>query len=143
MIITIFISGIFFILDQISKYIARTYPDATFYLVKPWIGWEYFKNDGIAFGIPIPQIFLLLVTPIILIFFIHSLKKRKKSIHCLYGMGAVVAGAISNFIDRLLFHTTIDYIRVGTSILNIADIMIVLGAGLLIICELKNTKTKK
>ena len=33
-----------------------------------------------------------------------------------------------HFIDRILFSATIDYLRIFTGVINIADILIVLGA---------------
>jgi len=40
----------------------------------------------------------------------------------------------------MLLGITIDYFRIITSIFNIADVMIIVGAGLLIIEEYKNKK---
>jgi lipoprotein signal peptidase len=43
----------------------------------------------------------------------------------------IIAGAVSNVIDRFIYGFTIDYIRIFTSILNCADILIIIGALLL------------
>jgi len=45
-------------------------------------------------------------------------------------------GALSNLIDRVLFSITIDYLRIFTSVINIADIMIVAGVVLLVLSEI-------
>ncbi|KKW42128.1 MAG: hypothetical protein UY92_C0010G0044, partial [Candidatus Magasanikbacteria bacterium GW2011_GWA2_56_11] len=49
------LGGFFLVaLDQFLKYAVRTHPENAFYLWRPWIGWEYFSNPGVAFGIKIP-----------------------------------------------------------------------------------------
>lgn len=108
------------------------YPTHTWYLWQPWLGWEYFANPGIAFGIPIPNVVLIIVTPFLLLWLAtHWQRQRLHSIAFL-GIILIVAGALSNFIDRLLYAFTIDYLRVFTAIVNLADIMILSGMLLLI-----------
>ncbi len=133
--------GLFFIIDRILKYIAQNNTDFTYYIIKPWLGWEYFANSGVAFSIPIPQSFLILFTPIILLLlFVYYTKKSRKTLSCTCAILLITCGALSNFIDRMLLGITIDYFRIITSIFNIADVMIIVGAGLLIIEEYKNKK---
>ena len=134
-------SGFFLLLDQTLKFIARSNPDASYYLWKPWIGWEYFKNTGIAFGLPLPQPIVLLLTPIIIILIVGWWTQKKKPNNLFYlGTILIIAGALSNFIDRILFSITIDYLRIFTSIFNIADMLIVVGAGFLFLQEINKTK---
>ena len=68
----------------------------------------------------------------------HNNKKR--TLLFSFGIYLIVAGAISNLIDRILFTITIDYFRIVTSIINLADVMIVVGAGMLIFVEMKKKK---
>lgn len=127
-ILSIILSGFFLLCDQLFKYIAYTHPTIKLYLIKPWFGWEYFENIGIAFGLPLPQYIIRIITPLILIFLLYFLyKNTHKSFLYILGYWLIVGGAISNFIDRLLFSVTIDYIRIIISVINIADIMIVVG----------------
>ncbi|MBU0661309.1 signal peptidase II [Patescibacteria group bacterium] len=136
----ILLGGFFFIFDQIAKYIARSFPETSLYVIKPWLGWEHLENTGIAFGIPFPQILLIILTPLLLFFFVSSLKKH--TIHPIgfYGIALLLFGAISNLIDRIIFQTTTDYLRIITSIMNIADVMIVVGACLLFLQEIHYKK---
>ena len=46
---------------------------------------------------------------------------------CLLSLILIISGALSNFIDRILFGATIDYIRIFTGVINLADVMIVVG----------------
>ncbi|EKD68045.1 MAG: hypothetical protein ACD_48C00098G0002 [uncultured bacterium] len=132
--------GFFFVLDQILKYISHTQQKEVWYLIKPWIGWEYFANPGIAFSIPFPNAVLIIGTPLILIALLTYIGgKKQRSPYHIYGSSLIFFGAISNLIDRVLFAITIDYIRILTTVLNIADIMIIVGTLCLIIGSSQQT----
>lgn len=136
-------SGFLFALDQVCKYIARTNKDFNWYAIDPWLGWEYFANTGIAFSLPFPQLLLIGITPLILLWFFIVLKKQaKQSPLLLFALCLIMFGAVSNLIDRMLFNVTIDYIRIATGILNIADIMIAAGVGIIVFKEIGATKNK-
>ncbi len=133
MILPFAISGLFLLLDQLLKYIARTNPENTWYLIKPWVGWEYFENPGIAFSLPVPNLLILLITPLILFFLLRTLlNKRTLTITVIYSLSLIIGGAISNFIDRVLFGITVDYLRLFTSVFNLADLMILTGTILIL-----------
>lgn len=137
------LSGLFLILiDQLLKFFARSNPTTVYYLCKPWIGWEFFLNDGIAFGIPFPYPLLIIATPLLLIWFIIQIKKQKTTPLFNIGIILIVTGAVSNLIDRVLFNNTIDYFRFFTSIFNLADISIVAGAVCCLIVNQQASKNK-
>lgn len=123
------VGGCFLFLDQWIKFFIRISPGFTAYLWRPWLGIEFFANRGVAFNIPIPNQILLFATPLILIGLALMLLRTKKQItpKAVMAMSLIVSGALSNFLDRYLFGITIDYIRIATAVINIADIMIVLG----------------
>ena len=129
--------GFFLIIDQTLKYYARSYPQFSYYLIEPWLGWEFYQNPGIAFGISFPTKLLIIITPIILILFIFLFLNSKEKINYFAIFGLLTTGAISNFIDRVLFGVTIDYLRIYTSLLNLADILIVISLIILIFNQLK------
>jgi len=126
--------------DQFLKYIARTNPNAVHHLGTRWLGWEYFANPGIAFSLPFPNILLIIVTPLVVLGLIIFLTKQTQHGRLSLGVLLIIFGAISNFVDRMLFEITIDYLRIFTSIINIADIMIVVGAVLMLFGD-KKSKT--
>lgn len=129
----IIFSGVFCItLDQLLKYFARTSPEQAWYLLPNLIGWEYFENPGIAFGIPIPQFIVIPLSIVIIIGGVLFLKKERENKIQMFGATLLIAGAVSNLVDRTLYGITIDYIRIFTSIFNLADLAIVLGAVLLL-----------
>lgn len=131
------ISAIF--LDQISKYIIR---------IK---GGFYICNSGIAFGINLPEIIFFTFFIVLFLFFIiiskfkyqilnqaqnskfKNLVTRIWDLICHLDFGVwiclILAGGISNIIDRLYFSCVIDFIDLGFwPVFNLADIYITIGA---------------
>ena len=129
------VGGFFLCADQILKYLARINPDFTYYMWKPWLGWELFLNNGIAFSLPFPNLLIILITPVLLLLLIAWARDKKRSQLFYFGVSLIVAGAVSNFVDRVLWGATIDYLRVLTGVINLADVGIVVGASLLLIKE--------
>lgn len=120
--------GLFFVIDQAIKYWSRAVwtEEKLFF---HWLGWMPFKNFGVAFGLPAPNWLIILFSlPImaLIIFLFYKSKDAKKQI----GLLLVLAGALSNLIDRIILKYTVDYFLIFTGVINLADIMIVLGFGL-------------
>lgn len=115
-----------FVIDQGAKAIALTNQQARYYLIKPWLGWEYFPNPGIAFGLPIPNLVVIAVTPVI-IFIIGWWWLREPNKKNWAAAALVLAGALSNFLDRYHLGVTVDYFRILYSVINLADIAIIVG----------------
>ena len=120
-----------FVIDQALKFLAVTNPQAHWYAIKPWLGWEYFPNPGIAFSLPIPNLAVIALTPAI-IFLIGWWWLRQPGKKNWTAASLVLAGALSNFLDRLRLEITIDYLRIFYSVINLADIAIVLGIAWII-----------
>ncbi|MBI5222008.1 MAG: signal peptidase II [Candidatus Magasanikbacteria bacterium] len=146
----IFTGGFFLFVDQVLKWLARSNPDFEYYVVGKWLGWEYMANSGIAFSLPFPNWLLVLITPLIIfglvIWAIRHISRNTYHItHITYHISLilVISGALSNFIDRILFSATIDYLRVLTGVINLADVAIVVGAGAIVWIELRVKKLNK
>ncbi len=132
----ILMTGIgFFIADQFLKF-QSLHSWQQPQLVMRFFGWEPFLNPGIAFSIPIPYwLTLILSAPIILLliyFLVRHLNSpvdnlRANNILITLALTLVLAGALSNSFDRLFRHQTVDYIRILTGIINLADVFIVSG----------------
>ncbi len=136
----------FFILliDQGLKLFAFANQSFKKYLIEPWLGWEYLGNHGIAFGLPIPNLLLIFITPFILLaIFILLGKMYEKDKQLPFALILILSGAISNYIDRVLFGITIDYIRVYNSVFNISDVSIVVGAIAFLLRDKKSYIVKK
>ncbi len=130
---------LFFLIDQICKYFAHTNPHFSQYFIEPWLSFELFKNPGIAFGLPLQNSIVLIITPFIILYLILFLTKpsTKTSQQQTWGSILVIAGALSNYFDRILFGYTIDYIRILNSVINLGDISILIGVIYLILQKQK------
>jgi len=119
----------FFILDQFLKWQSlHTWNKA--HLLNNFFGWQPFLNSGIAFGLPLPNWITISFTILVLITLIYLIKiylTQKTTGLKLFAMCLIISGAISNLTDRLLYSHTIDYLLVFTTVINIADCLIVIG----------------
>jgi lipoprotein signal peptidase len=122
--------GFFLCTDQTLKWLA-THSWSRPLLLNHFIGWDPFLNPGVAFGLPIPNILILMLTLPIILFLTYLLQKKlcstKTTALELLATACLLCGALSNAVDRILYSYTIDYFRVFISIFNVADVLIVLG----------------
>lgn len=111
----------------------------------------YSKNTGIAFGMAKDSIFTIIITELvvistIIVFLIRQLKNIDVKTSIVISM--ILAGGISNFIDRLLYGGVIDYLDIGKlipnfPIFNIADCLIFLGLVIFVIFTFKEFSNLK
>ena len=131
------------VLDQWSKWMIKT--SYNLYQSKPiiqdFLHFTYVTNDGMAFGLSFPGgKHLLLVITILLTGFIIGMlwKERNGDILIRYALAFILAGAIGNLIDRLIYGKVVDFmdIMIGDFhwyIFNVADSAVTLGMGLFIV----------
>ena len=138
-VIAVFLSAV--IVDQITKYIVRT----TFYfgesknILGNFLKFTYVLNGRAAFGISIgPKWFYLSIVAIAIVlicyYFFRNLGRANK-IEVVAG-ALIIAGAVSNMIDRLTIKYVVDFINFGIGphrypYFNIADSSVVVGTILL------------
>lgn len=94
----------------------------------------YFCNTGVALSIALPS-FLMASLWIIFVFgfIFYIYKQRANTLFILFPSFLILAGAIGNAIDRILYGCVIDYIHFfEISVFNFADILISIGAILLV-----------
>ncbi|MBW2733533.1 MAG: signal peptidase II [Deltaproteobacteria bacterium] len=133
-------------LDQLTKYWARGTLRGTrgFDLIDNYLRFEYHENPGMAFGMgrdwPGGR-FILIGLGLAVIFFVWYLVKDVKNRQKLTAVafGLVAGGAIGNFIDRITIGRVVDFIvmhwrhKHAWPAYNIADAVLVVGVGLLLI----------
>lgn len=120
------------VVDQALKNLALTHQTFRWYVLNPWLGWEFFSNHGIAFSLAVPQAVTIIITPpVILVLWGFLLRKKVFSSELFLAGVLITAGAISNYLDRLFWHSTVDYVRILFSVINLADVVIICGAFLL------------
>jgi signal peptidase II len=115
---------IFVSVDQIIKYIIR--------LRYPANGGFYICNVGISFGIKLPEILIWIIYSMIGLGLFYLLYRRKFRYN-FTSLALIIGGGMSNIIDRAISGCIIDYIDIRIwPVFNLADMMIVLGAAILI-----------
>mgnify|MGYP001602990042 CR=1 FL=1 len=120
------INGFFLFLDRLFKYLSlRELADNQ--LLNQFLGWQPSLNAGLAFSLPMPvAITVILTIPIIIIIF-YLLHKNINHFPLNFSLTLVIAGALSNLYDRIIYRHTIDYLLIFTAVINIADVMITAG----------------
>lgn len=135
---------IFFALDRILKLVAIRLEDNV-ELISGFVVFTFEKNQEIAWNIPLSGLLLYLLTGIIIIILIALLSKvyRQKNLVLVIGILLILAGAFSNILDRIRHGAVVDYLQVSawpTS--NIADIIIFVGAVIIILGVIRRTEKK-
>ena len=128
--------------DQIVKRIVSHFADVLpFDIIKGVFSIYLVNNTGGAFGIfrNVPYVFLIIpfFVSIFIIFLLIRLNKNiKLTGHYIYdkiALSLILAGALSNFYDRLRFGYVIDYLDFKVwPVFNIADIAI--STGVILLC---------
>jgi signal peptidase II len=135
-------------LDRITKIWSKgTLKDKNdIIVIKDFFGFTYTENRGAAFSIFQNKVlFLAIVTSIVITIMIYYLiKLRKDSILVRISLSLIIGGAIGNLIDRIYYGYVVDFIMFHYRdiytfpIFNIADIMVVVGTGLLALYIIKD-----
>jgi len=134
---TAFASVIFlFVCDRILKYwaLAGLY-HTKIDIIKSWFSFELFKNEAVAFSIPLPHVVIIPLTIIIIVALVVFLLQRLRCYGGLIEIGClfIIGGALSNLYDRLQYSFVIDYLNfVWWPVFNIADVMISAGVALIL-----------
>ncbi len=134
----LFVTLVVVIIDQFTKWIIRN----SFWLgesrniLGDYLKFTYVRNPNIIWGLNIggPKISFIL-TSIAFLFVVYMFVKSNEKLF-LFALSLIMAGAIGNIIDRIIFGEVIDFIDMGINgfrwaIYNIADasvsIVLVLG----------------
>jgi signal peptidase II len=117
------------VIDQICKWMALRN------------AWAIHKNFGIAFDLAVPS---WVVTPIIVAIItgaaVYAWKMRKDA-HTSAAFIFIALGGVGNLIDRLVHGYIIDYIIIGISAINIADLMVIAGVAYLLFADRHSSTT--
>jgi signal peptidase II len=117
-----------FILDRLSKAYFLTHPTTEIQLIPNVLWLQYHLNERMALSLPLfPILYFTLVAVVILVLIAKAVQlQQDKRWSQLMIVGCVLAGAISNLLDRLLYGGVVDFISVNLgSVFNLADIAIV------------------
>ncbi|GIP41963.1 lipoprotein signal peptidase [Paenibacillus sp. J45TS6] len=147
------IALIIFLVDQGSKWLVKTNMDLgqEISVIGDFFYITSHRNRGAAFGILQDQRWFFIVVTIIvviaLVWYIQKIKSQPDKLLPL-ALSLVLAGAIGNFLDRLLMGEVVDFFKFNFGsytfpIFNVADSAIVVGVALIILDTLLESRREK
>ena len=141
-IILIFVIAIVLV-DQISKILVDNFMPEETIVLQNVLSITKYENEGVAFGINnqnISNIALILLVLAIIIRFVIT-QRKNLTIKVTVFISMIIAGGVSNLIDRIFRGAVFDFIEIGDfPIFNLADSFIVIGWILFVIDLIKNIK---
>lgn len=141
-IIGLLLAGLFILIDQLTKNLAVTYlkDGEPYSIIKGVFSLHYLENTGAAFGLFKDKIlFFIIMTIVVLavvLYTYYKLPESKRYQPLKYIMIFVMAGAMGNFIDRLLYNYVIDFFYfelINFPIFNLADCYVTISGLFLVI----------
>ncbi len=142
--------AVLLVIDQVTKVVARNTltNGKSVYIIDKVLCFHYLENRGSVWGILQGRInFLLIVSLILFIVLVYvyvKIPKEKNYLYLLWIDVAMIAGAVGNTIDRIVFGYVTDFIYVeiiNFPIFNFADCCITVSAVctvILILTKYKN-----
>lgn len=135
--------------DQLIKYLVESYlPFNEAVPVLPMLALYRTYNYGVAFSmLSGMEGWFIVGMRLVVVAFVLWLRRRtpKDRFFAHFGYALIIAGALGNLVDRLIFGYVIDYILFHTqtwsfAVFNLADSFITVGAGAIILDELLQAK---
>lgn len=132
--------------DRVTKHVATELlaDKPTHSFLADTVRLTYAENTGgfLNLGTSLPPVartaIFTVATGLALVLLLVVLLRSKSSLWRASGLALFVAGGISNWIDRALFGSVVDFMNVGvgglrTGIFNVADVAIMLGVALFLL----------
>ena len=150
--ISLFITIIILVLDQITKFIIASSMKVgdSFEVIANFLNITSHRNDGAAWGILSGKMsFFFIITIIILVVLIvFYIKEAKNNLLMQIAISLLFAGALGNFIDRVLHGEVVDFVDTyifgyNFPIFNVADSSLTIGVLLIIIALLTDMKKEE
>jgi lipoprotein signal peptidase len=98
------------------------------------MGWPIFLNDRFAFSLnvatPIMYVIYIVVLTLVCIFLYRKWQELTNLLRWAFAL--ILAGGVSNVLERMWFGHVTDYIFILNGVLNLADVMIIVGAVLVL-----------
>jgi len=142
--------------DRVTKHVATTAladePRQSF--LADTVRLEYAENTGAFLGLgaswsePVRTAVFGIGNALLLFGLVIVARRQRWSTPALLGVALFVAGGLSNLVDRALHGAVVDFLNVGigplrTGIFNVADMAIMLGAGLLVLEGYRSGETER
>ncbi|WP_152192051.1 signal peptidase II [Georgenia satyanarayanai] len=132
-------------IDQATKYLAEERLTQGVYvpLVSDLLGWQLIYNPGAAFSFATGMTWIFTIITLVVVVVVLRVARRLRSAAWALALGMLLGGALGNLYDRLLREPgfarghVVDFINYnGWFVGNVADIAIVLAAGLIAVLAL-------
>ncbi|MBE6157458.1 MAG: signal peptidase II [Firmicutes bacterium] len=145
------ISAIVLIIDQIIKLLIKNNLNLLdeIKIIPNLFSIFYVENTGAAFSILDGKVYVFVLVALILLFILDKyLKEENLTKISIISLGIIIGGIVGNLIDRLLYHSVIDYLSFNIfgynfPVFNIADICITVGVVIYIIDQIKEILLRK
>lgn len=127
---------IFIILDQTSKILIDNLVTSDVKFIPNILTITKLENEGLAFGINKQNLGNAILVIVVLIFMIKYMIDQKENMTTknVIFLSLILAGGISNLIDRIFRGAVFDFIQIGNfPVFNFADMSIVIGWILFVI----------
>lgn len=131
------------IIDQFSKYLViSNFIPGEGIIINSWLALTYVQNLGAAFGLMQGRTWFFVVSALVVMAGLIYYNVRYSLPPFLnYTLGFIAGGAVGNLIDRIFYHSVIDFISIGWwPVFNFADMAIVSGVILLLFYILRYEK---
>ena len=150
--ISLFITIIILVLDQITKFIIASSMKVgdSFEVIPNFLNITSHRNDGAAWGILSGKMSFFFIITIIILFvlIVFYIKEAKNNLLMQIAISLLFAGALGNFIDRVLHGEVVDFVDTyifgyNFPIFNVADSSLTIGVLLIIIALLTDMKKEE
>lgn len=117
------------VIDLLSKNLASSYLQEKINILGDFLFLKYVENSWIAFSIDIPFLKIITIILIIWIFYYYFKEEKKKNNKLIdLSFWLLLAWAIWNWIERVLYSSVIDFIWIQYfAVFNLADSFITVG----------------
>lgn len=140
--------------DRVTKHVATTAlagrPVRS--LLADTVRLAYVQNAGgfLSLGADLPEavrtsLFIVATGLLLLALVAYGIRLRWRG-WAAFGLALFVAGGVSNWVDRVLHGSVIDFINVGigplrTGVFNVADMAIMTGVAMVLFCEFRRSRS--
>jgi signal peptidase II len=138
----LFLGTLILIVDRVTKMAALAWCADSAHTITSFLSFELFYNRGVAWSFlhfDSDYMFIglsIVIAAITALVCWHAYHQYLRGC-CIIGEVCIIAGSLSNLIDRAVYHGVIDFIILSYKdwswpVFNIADAVIVLGVGIMI-----------
>jgi len=140
-----------FFIDRATKWIIVSL-GVDSYGITSWLSFDVQLNRGISWSLfhsdntwtfLLVSLSVLAVTLCVIAYAVYQWRYNKP----IYGQTMVIAGSVSNILDRMIYGGVVDFIHVhikkwSFAVFNIADVAIVIGVCIMMLQEIRDSNEK-